>query len=266
MELSGCLDCLFVEEVPVIEDRIGACAKAGLDAVEFWLWRDKDIDRIERWLSETGLRLTLFSSEPRSPIVDRAKHSEFILGLRESLAMAKRLGAGALCVLVDDRGVGGSNEPRTSIARDEQHDAVVAALNRAAPIAGDAGVTLLVEPLNSRLDHIGYFLDRTPEALDVIEEVSEPSVRLLYDLYHSTMMGERPEHVLGGRGHLIGHVHIADVPGRHEPGSGTIDWSSSISTLRRLGYAGPIGLEYWPIGPTAHSLAQTRRLLTGDPV
>jgi hydroxypyruvate isomerase len=254
MKLSGCLDSLFQRECPTVEDRIRPCADAGLDAVEFWLWRDKDLDRIERALGETGLQLTLFSTEPRSPIVDPGTHREFIGGLRESVKVANRLGATHLCVLADDRGVGGGNEPRTDTTRRQQHAAVVAALKLAAPIAADAGLTLVIEPLNSRLDHVGYFLDRTPEGLDIVEEVDRPSVRLLYDMYHSTMMGERPAEVLGDRAALVGHVHVADVPGRHEPGSGTIDWPAYMATLAAKGYAGAIGLEFWPTGATVDSL------------
>lgn len=261
MKLSGCLDSLFLREYPVFEDRIRACAEAGLDGVEFWLWRDKDLNKVERALDETDLQLTLFSTEPRSPIVDPATHREFIDGVRESSGVAKRLGASGLCVLVDDRGVGGGNEPRTNTTRNEQHRAVVAALRMAAPIAADAGLSLLVEPLNSRLDHVGYFLDSTREGLDIIEEVDHPSVRLLYDMYHSTMMGEHPAEVLGDRAWLVGHVHVADVPGRHEPGSGTIDWTASMATLRDLGYRGMIGLEYWPTGSTLTSLTLTRTRL-----
>jgi hydroxypyruvate isomerase len=67
MELSGCVESLFIQEHRGVDERIRACADAGLDAVEFWLWRDKDLDKIERALGDTGLRLTLFSVEPRSP-------------------------------------------------------------------------------------------------------------------------------------------------------------------------------------------------------
>src|SRR4051812_47632524 len=106
MELSGCIESLFMREHDAVDARIRACAAAGLDAVEFWLWRDKDLDKIERALGDTGLALTLFSAEPRSPIVDPATHSAFLAGLRESATVARRLKAPALCVLVDDRGVG----------------------------------------------------------------------------------------------------------------------------------------------------------------
>ncbi len=261
MKLSGCIESLFEREYPAVEDRIRPSAEAGLDAVEFWLWHDKDLNKIERALDDTGVGLTLFSSEPRSPIVDPASHRAFLDGLRESVKVARRLNASALCVLADDRGVGGGTEPRTDRTRAEQHAAVVEVLKQAAPMAADEGLKLLVEPLNTMLDHKGYFLDSTPEGLDIIEEVAHPAVLLLFDIYHSTMMGEGTAEVLGKRGHLVGHVHAADVPGRHEPGSGTIDWPATMAILDALGYAGAIGLEYWPTGSTIESLSVTRKSL-----
>jgi hydroxypyruvate isomerase len=138
---------------------------------------------------------------------------------------------------------------------------IATGLKLAAPIAADAGVQLLLEPLNSVLDHKGHFLDSTPMGFEIIERVGHPSVRLLFDMYHSTMMGERPESVLAGRGNAIGHVHVADVPGRHEPGSGGIDWRRHIGAPAASGYAGTVGLEYWPTAASLDSLATTRRAL-----
>ncbi len=261
MELSACIESLFVREHHAFDERIRASAAAGLDAIEFWLWRDKDLDAIERALGDTGLRLTLFSAEPRSAIVDPASHRDFIDGLRESLMVAQRLKASALCILTDDRGLGGGDQPRTDLPKGRQKAAVIAALKLAAPFAADAGVKLLVEPLNSVLDHTGHFLDTTPEALDIIGEVDHPAVSLLYDMYHSTMMGERPAAMLGACRQPPGHVHVADVPGRHEPGSGTIDWPAYMMALSTIGYQGSIGLEYWPTGSTADSIVGARLLL-----
>ncbi len=261
MELSGCVEALFVREHDAVDERIRAAAAAGLEAVEFWQWRDKDLDRIERALADTGTQLSLFSTEPRSPIVDRATHPEFLAGVRDSVAVAQRLKAPGLCVLADDRGVGApTTEPRT-IPQAAQRDAIVAALRQAAPIAGDAGVVLLVEPLNSRLDHKGYFLDRTPEAIAIVREVGHPAVRLLYDMYHSKMMGEDFAAILAGNGDIVGHVHVADVPGRHEPGSGTIDWKTAMATLAAAGYRGRVGLEFWPTGGTVAAITATRSAL-----
>jgi hydroxypyruvate isomerase len=84
---------------------------------------------------------------------------------------------------------------------------------------------------------------------------------LLYDLYHSAMMQEAVADVLAGRGNLIGHVHVADAPGRHEPGSGTIDWAASMLEIRKAGYGGIIGLEFRPIARTREALRVTREHL-----
>ena len=86
-------------------------------------------------------------------------------------------------------------------------------------------------------------------------------LRLLYDLYHSTVMGEDMEQVLSGRMHLVHHIQIADMPGRGEPGSGALDWPALLARLRRLGYAGGLGLEYKPTKPALESLAQSRAAL-----
>ena len=105
------------------------------------------------------------------------------------------------------------------------------------------------------------YLVNTTLGLDLVDAVGSPALRLLYDVYHSTVMGEDMEQVLAGRIHLVHHVQVADFPGRNEPGTGTLDWPEKIATLRRLGYDGGIGLEYRPTMPIAESLAKTRGAL-----
>ncbi len=256
MVLSGCVEMLFKGEHEAFDARIRAAHAAGLEAVEFWSWRNKDLDAVGRALDQTGVGLTGFLVDPRCAIVNPATHAEFLDNVRESLAVARRLKAGALIVVTGDTIAGRS--------RAGQHAAVVEVLRRAAPMAEAEGVVLVLEPLNTAKDHVGYFLDSTREGLDIIEEVGSPAVRLLYDLYHSVMMGERPADVLAGRGGLVGHVHVADAPGRHEPGTGEIDWAAALATLTAAGYAGPIGLEFRPTGTTRHALAATRAHFAGD--
>ena len=96
MRLSGCVESLFLREHGDVASRMRACAAAGLEAVEFWLWRDKDLGAIERALGDTGLALSGFCVEPRLPIVDPQTHRDWVAGVRESLAVAQRLGAPAL--------------------------------------------------------------------------------------------------------------------------------------------------------------------------
>lgn len=253
MYLAACIEWLFAAEHPTFTDRIRAAKDAGLTAVEFHLWRDKPLADIRRTLEETGIKLASFVVEPRRSIVDPAQHGEFLAAVRDSLVAAKQAGSPALVVA--------SGFTRPDVPRQDHFDAAVTALRQAATLAEEAGILLLLEPLNDRVEHPGMYLVSTAEGLDMVETVNSPNLRLLYDMYHSTVMGEDPANVLAERFHLVGHVQVADVPGRHQPGSGTIDWARYIGILRDLGYQGAIGLEYKPTGPTLDSLTQARKAL-----
>lgn len=221
-------------------------ARAGFEQVELWTTHDKNIGELEAAIKDSGVTLSDFVSEPTGRLVDPATHSEFLVGVDRSCELARRLGARNLIVV--------SGDARTGVDRSEQREAVTDALRRAAPIASAAGIGLLLEPLNTRIDHNGYFLDSTRDALDIIRDVDHPAVRLLYDMYHSIVMTEEPGDVLAGSGHLVGHVHIADAPGRHEPGTGAVDWPRQLRALRSAGYTGSMGLEYLPLRDTESSL------------
>lgn len=199
------------------------------------------------------MTVTAFVSEPTGRLVDPETHGEFLEGIKRSIILADRLNARNLIVV--------SGDVRPGIVRSEQRAALAEALRRAAPLASTAGLGLLLEPLNTRVDHQGYFLDSTLEGLEVIRAIDHPEVRLLYDIYHSIVMGEEPAEVLQGSGDLVGYVHMADVPGRHEPGSGSIDWPRQLHALRAADYAGPLGLEYIPTRDTESSLAFIRRFI-----
>jgi hydroxypyruvate isomerase len=139
--------------------------------------------------------------------------------------------------------------------------AAISALKQAAALAEEAGVLLVLEPLNDRVEHPGMFLVSTTLGLDIVEAVDSPNLRLLFDAYHSAVMGEDLADVLSGRAHLVAHVQFADTPGRNEPGTGVIDWLATVSALRELGYDGGIGLEYRPTLPAVESLVATRSKL-----
>jgi hydroxypyruvate isomerase len=245
MKYSACIEWLFAETGDFPE-RIRAAQRAGLDGVEFWKWTTKEIDPIEAALDETGLKLTGFVAEPMVPLTDPARHAEFLEGLKASIDMAQRLRAPVLIAQTGDDLPG-----RT---RAEQRDALSACLAKAAHSLKGSGVVLAIEPLNTRVDHKGYYLSSTAEGLDIIDEVARPEVRIVYDIYHSVVMGEEIADVLAGRLDCIAHVHLADAPGRHEPGSGAMNWQRRVDWLAANGYTGLIGLEYMPTKETVASL------------
>jgi hydroxypyruvate isomerase len=247
MQLSACVEWQFADNDEALPDRIRAASAAGLKHCEFHLWRDKDMTGVAQALEETGVTLTGFCVDPRRSIVDPAEHEELLDAVRDTLAAAQKVGSPPLIVA--------SGFLREGVSAEEHRAAAVSVLRRAAALAEEAGVTLVLEPLNTKVEHPGMYLDSTKLALDLVEEVGSPRLKVLFDVYHSAVMGEDMKQVLAGRVHLVEHVQVADAPGRNEPGSGTIDWRRTVADLRELGYEGAIGLEYRPTRPAAESLA-----------
>jgi hydroxypyruvate isomerase len=141
-----------------------------------------------------------------------------------------------------------------------QLDKLIEIYQKAVAQIDGSGITLVLEPVNVRVDHPGSLLDRTAEGVYVARGVDSPFFGLLYDLYHSTVEGEDVAAELENAGDIIRYVQIADAPGRGEPGTGAIDWPASLGLLRSSGYDGPIGLEYYPTQESAASVALIRDL------
>lgn len=250
-QISSCIEWQFAE-AGELDARLRAAKAAGLELAEFHLWRDKPVDAMARALAETGMRLTSLCVDPRRSIVDPAEREDMVTAVRETIAATAILGKPNLIVASGFRVEGMSEEEHFANA--------VAALRAAADEAEAAGVMLLLEPLNTQLFATMYLVSTTL-GLDLVEAVNSPNLRLLYDVWHSAVMGEDMAQVLKGRMHLVAHVQVADMPDRNEPGTGSLDWADVTQTLRDLGYAGAIGLEYFPTLPMEQSLEQSRRML-----
>ena len=246
--LPGTPEANIVEGMAVsFPDRIRAAQAAGLDAVEFWHWSNKDLDAVKSALDETGLPLAGILCEPTAKITDPEMHPAFLDGVRSSLMAALKLGAPLMIAQAGD--------DRHGVPREKQHAALVKVLREAADLVRGSGVVIALEPLNDRVDHPGYYLTSTIEGLDIVDEVDRPEIKLLYDIYHSAMMGEHTEDVLDGRLDRVAHVHLADTQGRGEPGSGNMDWKWRLDWLADHGYTGFVGLEYRPTKSTVESLS-----------
>lgn len=250
MRLSACIDMLFVPETADVAQRIRLAKGAGFDRIEFWLWSNKDLDAIAAALAETGVKLAGIVAEPFAELTRNSEHDRFLAGLEQSRDVALRLGAPVLICQ--------SGPLLTGIDRASQHDALVTAMARSAEVLAGSGVKLGLEPLNDRVDHPGYYLTSTAEGLDIADKVDRPEIGITYDLYHSMVMGEDPEQVVAGRLNRIVHVHVADHPGRNQPGSGGLPLKQKLAWLVAQGYDGAVGLEFKPTGSTAEALGQMR--------
>lgn len=255
MKFSACVDMLFARESADVAQRIHLAKAAGMDAVEFWLWSNKDLDAIEDALGATGLKLAGIVAEPFAELTRQSDHDRFLAGLEKSRDVAIRLGAPILICQ--------SGPLLDGVERARQHEALVAAMTRSADVLAGSGVRLALEPLNDRVDHPGYYLTSTAEGLDIVEAVNRPEIALLYDLYHSMVMGEDTATVLAGRVERLAHIHIADHPGRNQPGTGHLPLKASLDWLLANGYQGYAGLEFVPTATTDDALRQTRAALAG---
>ncbi|MFV0360756.1 TIM barrel protein [Tropicimonas sp.] len=177
-------------------------------------------------------------------------------GLSDSIATAQRLGAPLL--------IAQAGPELPGVPRADQRAALVACLRKAAERLEGSGVRLGVEPLNTRIDHPGYLLPSTAETLDIVEEVGQPEIGIVYDLYHSAVMGESTETVLAGQVSRVFHAHVADHPGRNDPGLGEIDLAARLRWLFGHGYRGLVGLEYQPAHGTIAGLPGVFASLNGQ--
>ena len=234
-------------------ERFSAARAAGFDAVEFLFPYEFGHQAIRQRLDEQGLQVVLFNISPgdyaagdRGILSHPHRRADFQRTLQEALTYAHALGSPRIHVMV------GNRLPDTAHAL--QFATIVENLGWAAPLAAAAGVTLVVEPLNAT-DQPRYFIHTTAEGMAIVEAVNHPHVRLQYDVYHAQMTEGNLLNTIQRYLPYIGHIQVSDVPGRHEPGTGEINYPAIFATLEQLGYAGYIGLEYHPSGDTDQSLA-----------
>jgi hydroxypyruvate isomerase len=246
LKLSPCIE-MFWPNTDFAE-RIGKAAGLGFKAYEFWAWWNKDLDAVERATKETGLAVsaccvkTAFTGEAAPLLLPEGKDA-FVGAVRDCLPVSGRIGCTTFIVTT-------GNE-LADVPRDAQHAACVGALKAAAPIVEDAGITLVLEPLNLLVDHAGYYLSTSEEGFAMVDAVGSPSVKLLFDIYHQQITEGNLTPNITGNIDKIGHFHVANHPGRHEPATGEIDYPFVFDRIRETSYDRYVGLEFSPSEPAA---------------
>lgn len=235
-----------------LESALQVVHQCGIGAFEFWGWWDKDLSAVIEARDRFGLEIAACCTRFIS-LVNPAVRNDYLQGLRESIDAATRLNCPTLISQVGDA------IPDTD--REVQHQSLVDGLKQAAPMLEQAGVTLVIEPLNEIVDHPGYYLTRSDEAFEIIDQVGSDRVKVVYDIYHQQITEGHLIDTITRNVEKIGHFHAAGNPGRHELTSGEIDYGQVFQAIQATNYDGYVGLEYWPLDPVPDGLKRAAALI-----
>ena len=250
------LSMLF-NEVPFL-DRFERAAKAGFKAVEFLFPYAHPAAEIKARLEAHGLQLVLhnlpagdWDAGERGIACLPDRVAEFRSGVARAIEYATALGVPQLNCL--------AGKVPANVSADLVRRTFVDNLRFAAAALKPAGLKLLIEPINL-FDIPGFYLHTTAQALDILDEVGADNAFVQYDIYHAQRMEGELAATLERCLPRIGHVQLADNPGRHEPGTGEINYAFLFAHLDRIGYRGWVGCEYKPATTTEAGLAWRQRL------
>lgn len=244
MKYSICADIMY--QGAAFEDKLRNLKALGYTDIEFWGWANKHVDNIRDIVRQEGLNVVCCCLDSRDAAVMaklgahtlNAGDTQALIAMTyESIAVAKELGCKALITTVGDA--------LPDVPRDVQLQNVVQSLKAIAPIFEENGMTLLVEPINLS-ERASYLLPNAKDVAKVVEQTGSANVKLLYDIYHQAMEQDFDIDEMLTLLPLIGHIHIADVPGRHEPGTGTVDYKTALRKIDESGYTGFAGAEFVP--------------------
>ncbi len=261
LKFSPCIEMMF-NQVDFY-DRFKLVKDAGLSAAEFWGYADRDLGRVKAIIDELGMVVSSMCLGTRDKELADEYGKRMLLCedsgdymykvVKESIENARALGVQKLIIT--------AGQERNDITHAEQHSHIVRALKKAAPLFEDAGIIGVLEPLNILCNHRGYFLSSGYEAFGIISEVDSPNIKVLYDIYHQQITEGNLSDNITKFFKYIGHFHVADVPGRHEPGTGEINYRHIFKLIDGLGYDGYVGLEYSPTKDSAETVKQVLALV-----
>jgi len=232
---------MWWKKIPNSLDRLRAAAAMGFPAVEIWPWQNKDVPAMAALSQELGIAIAQFTAWGFRPgLNDPANHDAFVKAIEDGCKVAKQLNCKLMTVVAGDDIQG--------MSQAEMHQNVIAGLKRGVPIAEANDITMILEPMNIRVDHKGHCLYGSPPALAICEAVGSKYLKINWDLYHmqiseGDLCGRMREGFKAGH---IGYLQLADHPGRNEPGIGEVHYTRVLKEAWDLGYRGYVGLELNP--------------------
>jgi hydroxypyruvate isomerase len=259
VKFSVCLDTLLTE-YPFIE-RAKRAKDLGFLAVEFWFHdKDEDINEFGDLCKKEGIEVACFvvnssNGDIGGALVNPEDRGRYISRLKELIPLAHNLNCKTLITCA-----GNTIESKTY---EQQRNSILDSLWEASKIVEKEGITLVLEPLNTLVDHKGYFLDSAIKGAEIVRKINHPNIKLLYDIYHMQIMEGNIISFIERNLDIIGHFHCASVPGRNELWLAELNYKNILEKIYSLGYKGYIGLEYFPTLSSEESLKRLKEFFGG---
>jgi hydroxypyruvate isomerase len=241
-----------LNKLGTFDENLERVAQAGYHHVElvgeFKKWSEEDYGRILARMQ--ALKITVDATSGVGPgFADPSGGDAFLTALKGLIPAAQRLQCKQIILLSGKRIEGAPPQ--------SQHTASIEALKRAADVLSSAGLVAVIEPID-RLENPTIYLDGVTEAFEIAHAVGSPNIRVLYDIYHEQREFGNLIAKFETNIDQVGLIHIADVPGRHEPGTGEINYGNIYRKLAELHYKGVIAMEFYPTGDIVETLRRAR--------
>ena len=239
------------------EQKLEVAAHAGVQSVELVdehvQWSDQRIEAMKKLARSLHLGMDTIIATPswkNRPVsmVKPEQRDNFLADVRSAIAFAQKLEIPQIILMSGDEVPGRTH--------DEQYTCLLESAKRAGDLAAKANLKLIVEPLNSKVNHKDFFLTTCVEGLKLIQQVDNPHVRLLFDIYHEQVQNGNVIRTLREAAPSVAVFHIADNPGRNDPGTGEMNYSNIYKAVRDTGFGGYVTMEYLPLGDQTASLTK----------
>jgi hydroxypyruvate isomerase len=249
MKYSICIEN-FYRDLP-FEEKFARARKDGFEHCEFWTWKDRNWEGIKKAIVDSGIKIAAFSGDDEYSLINPDENRQYAEFLRESIGKAKEVHCRYLVIHSDALNKDGSaKEIGRPLSDEVKLLNMYKVLRDIAPFAEKEDVMLVLEPLNTRSGqpraHKNYFLDHPQPAFELTRQVGSDRVKVLYDIYHMQLMTGNIIRTMEENMDQLGYIHLADVPGSHEPGTGELHCGNILKALDSMGYAGFVGFELLP--------------------
>jgi len=240
------------------EEKLATVARAGLQSVELvsehLAWSDAQAERYKIIAQSYNITIDALLAQHNwttRPVtmVNPAHREAFLDDVRGAIVWAKKLNVPQIIVV--------SGNEQAGMTREAQFASMLESARQATALAEAADLKLILENLNSKVNHKGYFLTSAKQALQAAEQVDNPHFRLLFDIYHEYVQNGDPIPVINEAAPYVAVFHVADAPGRHDPGTGAMKWDEIYRAIAKTGYSGYITMEYLPQGDEVDSLIKS---------